>query len=80
MIQAVQLFKQIKSNKATSKRECEGERTWVKIYPVDARSGSRIEQAASIDVIPAAVPSIVFSSDQKECHICQQISPIRQNK
>lgn len=36
--------------------------TWVKIYPVDARIGSKTEQAARTDIIPAAVVSMVFSS------------------
>lgn len=31
------------------------------MYPVDAKSGTSNEQAARTDVIPAAVPSIVFS-------------------
>ena len=31
------------------------------MYPVEARSGRRIEQATRTDVIPAAVPSMVFS-------------------
>ena len=35
--------------------------TWVSMYPVEARSGRRIEQATRTDVIPAAVPSMVFS-------------------
>lgn len=39
--------------------------TSVTIYPVDARRGSRTEQAARTDVIPAAVPSIVFSTNRK---------------
>lgn len=39
--------------------------TSVKIYPVDAISGSRMEQAASTDVIPAAVPSMVFSTSAR---------------
>jgi len=33
----------------------------VRIYPVDAKSGRSKEQAASTEVIPAAVPSTVFS-------------------
>ena len=36
-------------------------KTWVRIYPVDAKSGRSDEQATSTDVISAAVPSIVFS-------------------
>jgi len=35
--------------------------TWVRKYPVDAKSGRSNEQAASTEVIPAAVPSTVFS-------------------
>jgi hypothetical protein len=50
-------------------RERERE-TWLRIYPVDARSGTRTEQAARTDVIPAAVPSMVFSSKWKEYHTC----------
>jgi len=33
----------------------------VRKYPVDAKSGRSNEQAASTEVIPAAVPSTVFS-------------------
>jgi len=44
-------------------REREREReTSVRKYPVDAKCGSNTEQAARTDVIPAAVPSMVFSS------------------
>lgn len=32
--------------------------------PVAAKSGSRAEQAARTDVIPAAVPSTVFSEEK----------------
>jgi hypothetical protein len=42
-------------------RERERE-TSVRKYPVDAKCGSNTEQAARTDVIPAAVPSMVFSS------------------
>lgn len=38
--------------------------TCVKIYPVVAKSGRRTEQAARTEVMPAAVPSIVFSEYQ----------------
>jgi len=31
------------------------------MYPVDAKSGRSKEQAANTEVIPAAVPSTVFS-------------------
>lgn len=44
--------------------------TWLIIYPVDARTGSRTEQAARTEVIPAAVPSMVFSSKWKEYQTC----------
>lgn len=40
--------------------------TSVRIYLVDARRGSRTEQAAKTDVIPAAVPSIVFSINKEK--------------
>lgn len=36
------------------------------MYPVDARSGRRNEHAAKTDVIPATVPSIVFSIEINE--------------
>ena len=40
-----------------------GEReTSVRKYPVDAKCGNNTEQAARTDAIPAAVPSMVFSS------------------
>jgi hypothetical protein len=32
------------------------------MYPLEAKSDTRIEQAASTEVMPAAVPSIVFSN------------------
>jgi hypothetical protein len=32
------------------------------MYPLDAKSDTRIEQATSTEVIPAAVPSIVLSN------------------
>lgn len=48
--------------------DSEGGVTWVKIYPVDAKRGSRTEQTARTDVIPAAVPSIVFSAKKKILH------------
>jgi hypothetical protein len=38
------------------------------MYPVDAKSGRSKEQAASTDVIPAAVPSIVFSGKWEGTH------------
>lgn len=45
-------------------RKCESD-TCVKINPVVAKTGSKIEQAARTDVMPAAVPSIVFSGIQE---------------
>lgn len=40
--------------------------THVRMYPVViARSGSRTEHAANTEVMPAAVPSIVFSIKEK---------------
>lgn len=36
------------------------------MYPVDARSGRRKEHAAMTEVIPAAVPSMVFSRKTKQ--------------
>jgi len=50
---------------SASARVCVRERereTSVRKYPVDAKCGSNTEQAARTDVIPAAVPSMVFSS------------------
>jgi len=38
------------------------------MYPVDATSGRSKEQAASTDVIPAAVPSTVFSGKERKLH------------
>jgi hypothetical protein len=32
------------------------------MYPLEANSDTRIEQAASTEVMPAAVPSIVLSN------------------
>lgn len=37
------------------------------MYPLEAKSDSRIEQAANTEVMPAAVPSIVFSNISKVC-------------
>lgn len=37
------------------------------MYPLEAKSDSRIEQAANTEVMPAAVPSIVFSNIPKVC-------------
>lgn len=45
--------------------------TSVRIYPVDAKRGSRTEQAARTDVIPAAVPSMVFSAKKSSTCIKQ---------
>lgn len=47
------------------KREREHEETSLTIYPVEARRGSKTEHAAKTDVMPAAVPSTVFSSKRK---------------
>lgn len=40
------------------------------MYPLEAKSDTRIEQAANTEVMPAAVPSIVFSniSEKKPKH------------
>jgi len=40
------------------------------MYPLEAKSDTRIEQAASTEVMPAAVPSIVFSniSEKTKAH------------
>lgn len=47
-------------------RKREREDTQVRMYPVViARSGSRREHAAKTEVMPAAVPSIVFSNKGK---------------
>jgi len=40
----------------------ESARTCERMYPLEAKSDTRIEQAASTEVMPAAVPSIVFSN------------------
>lgn len=56
--------------KPQSRERERGRETWLTIYPVDARSGSRTEQAARTDVIPAAVPSMVFSRKWKKDHTC----------
>lgn len=37
------------------------------IYPLEVKTGRRIEQATSTDVIPAAVPSTVFSDKTIRC-------------
>lgn len=39
------------------------------MYPADAKSGRSKEQAASTDVIPAAVPSTVFSGKIRKLYI-----------
>jgi hypothetical protein len=48
------------------------------MYPVDAMSGRSKEQAASTDVIPAAVPSTVFSAKRESyINIMQQTTLIK---
>jgi len=44
--------------------------TCERMYPLEAKSDTRIEQAASTEVMPAAVPSIVFSniSEKTKAH------------
>ena len=55
----------IKKLRATQSLAC----TWRRhtcIYPVDARTGRRKEHAANTDIMPAAVPSMVFPADIAE--------------
>lgn len=54
------------------KRERERDETWEIIYPLDAKRGRSTEHAAKTEVMPAAVPSTVFSSKGKAVKLAAQ--------
>ena len=56
----------------------ERDRTCERTYPLEAKSDTRIEQAASTEVMPAAVPSIVSPILRKLQVLHQMPSPRKQ--
>lgn len=58
--------------RCTRERERERDETWEIIYPLDAKRGRSTEHAAKTEVMPAAVPSTVFSSKGKAVKLTAQ--------